>query len=83
MQSLADYVKILGLQYEELYQGLELTELPYEAARLRRQLVEAYVKHQKQTLAAQLDQADEPTTKALLEQAKQLDSLLKGVKGGI
>lgn len=81
LKPIAEYGKIVGLQYEELYQGLELTELHYEAARLQARLVEAYVRQQKQTLAAQLDEADETRTAALLEQVRQLDALLKQVKG--
>lgn len=83
LQSLSDYVKIIGLLYEELYQGLELTELHYEAARLRRQLVEHFVKNQKQTLSRELAVADEAAMHGLLERAKQLDQLLKQAQGGI
>lgn len=82
VQSLADYVKILVLQYEELYRGLEPLELKYEASRLRNRLVEQYVKHEKQKLIAGLEQADEATTAELLARAKQLDALLKEAKGG-
>lgn len=82
VQSLADYVKILVLQYEELYRGLELLELKYEAVRLRNRLVEQYVKHEKQKIVAGLEQADETTTAQLLARAKQLDVLLKEAKGG-
>lgn len=83
LQSLSDYVKIIGLLYEELYQGLELTELHYEAARLRRQLVEHFVKNQKQTLSRELAVADEAAMHGLLERAKRLDQLLKQAQGGI
>ena len=83
LQKLSDYVKIEGLLYEELYQGLELTELQYEAARLRRQLVEQFVKNQKQSLAHELATADEAAMQALLERAKQYDVLLKQVQGGM
>ena len=83
LQKLSDYVKIEGLLYEELYQGLELTELHYEAARLRRQLVEQFVKNQKQSLAHELATADEAAMQVLLERAKQYDVLLKQVQGGL
>lgn len=82
MQSLSDYVKILVLQYEELYRDLELLELKYEATRLRNRLVEQFVKHEKQKLIAGMGQADEAATAALLARAKQLDALLKEAKGG-
>lgn len=75
-------VKILQLQYEELYQGLELTELRYEAARLQTRLVEAYVKNQKQNISTELQHADETQTGQLLIQVQALDKLLGRVQGG-
>lgn len=81
LKPFADYVKILGLQYEELYQGLELTELRYEAARLQARLVERFVKNQKQTLLTKMTEADEAATRVLLEEVKRLDALLNQVKG--
>lgn len=82
VQNLIDYDKILVLQFEELYQGLELTELRYEAARLQARLVEQYVKYQKQRITAELATANEQRTQELLMGAKRLDDLLKRVKGG-
>lgn len=82
LHPLADYGKILLLQYEELYADLDSTELQYEAARLRARLIETYVKQQKQQITAQLADADEATTDVLLQQVTQLDTLLKSVKGG-
>lgn len=81
LKPIGDYVKIVVLQYEELYQGLELTELQYEAARLQARLVERFVKNQKQTIAAKLPEADEAQTQVLLQDARQLDTLLNQVKG--
>ncbi|HEY5152368.1 MAG TPA: DNA primase [Candidatus Saccharimonadales bacterium] len=81
VQSLADYVKIEALLYEELYQGLELNELHYEAARLQARLIEQFIKTQKAKLSQSLETADEAATRTLLEQAKKYDSLLKQVKG--
>ena len=83
VQTFGDYVKMLVLQYEQLYQDLEDTELGYEANRLTTRIVETYVRTQKQTLASHLANADERQTTALLEQVKQLDSLLNQVKGGV
>ena len=80
LSTVADYVRIIHLQYEELYQGLELTELRYEAARLQARLVEQYVKNQKQTLTSQLADADDTAQRELLERARQLDNLLNQVK---
>jgi hypothetical protein len=81
VQTLADYVKIEVLLYEELYQGLELNELHYEAARLQARLIEQFVKTQKAKLAGALETADEAATRPLLEQVKRYDSLLNQVKG--
>jgi DNA primase len=83
VQKLADYVKIQSLLYEELYQGLELNELHYEAARLQARLVETFIKTQKAKLADELVNADEKKTRTLLEQAKQYDELLNNVKGAM
>ncbi len=83
VSGLPEYVKILGLQYEELYQDLELTELRYEAARLQARLIEAYVKDQKQSLASQMRQADEADAQTLLIKVKELDNLLKRITGGL
>jgi len=80
LKPVAEYVKIIVLQYDELYRGLELTELQYEAARLQARLVEQYVKTKKQALAAQMHQADEATTTALLGEVRELDALLNQVK---
>jgi DNA primase len=83
LQSLSDYVKIETVLYEELYQGLELNELHYEAARLQARLVEAFVKTQKAQLAQELSTANDAVTHDLLQQAKSYDQLLNQVKGSI
>jgi DNA primase len=83
LKGVGDYVKITLLQYEELYQGLEFTELHYEAARLQARLVEQFVKHKKEQLITQLHDADDASTLSLLEQVKELDTLLNHVKGGL
>jgi hypothetical protein len=77
---LAEYAKILVLQYEELYGDLDIIELRYEAARLQTRLIENYVKTSKQKLTEQLSAADEATTARILNQVKQLDGLLKQAK---
>ncbi|MDB5168745.1 MAG: primase [Candidatus Saccharibacteria bacterium] len=82
LQNLADYVKIETLLYEELYQGLELNELHYEATRLQARLIEQYVKTKKQSLSEQFETADEAAIHALLTEVKQYDELLNRVKGG-
>ncbi len=74
---LQEYVKILMLEHDELYQGLELSEIKYEAARLQTRLIENYVKRQKTDIARQLRSADESTSKRLLLQVRSLDALLR------
>jgi DNA primase len=81
VQNFSDYVKIESLLYEELYQGLELNELHYEAARLQARLIEAFVKTAKTNIADQLANADDQTSRLLLAKAKSLDKLLNKVKG--
>jgi len=80
LSKIAEYVTILTLQYEELYSGLEFTELRYEATRLQTRLVEQFVKTQKQNLAAELRDADETASQTLLTEVKRLDALLNQVK---
>ncbi len=80
-KELTDYVKIELLLYEELYKGLDVNELKYEAARLKTRLVESYIKTQKQTITKKLQTSDNASTRKLLEKAKRLDHLLNQVKG--
>lgn len=83
LRPIADYVKMLSLLYEELYQGLEITELHIEAARLQVHLVDQYVKTQKGRIAHELQTADESRRAALLGAAVKLDQLLRTFKGGV
>ncbi len=80
LNTLAEYVKIVALQYEELYTGVDLLELQYEAARLRTRLVEYYVKDQKKQITDRMKDADEAETLQFLKQARDLDQLLKRTK---
>lgn len=81
VKNLTDYVKIQSLLYEELYQGLELNELHYEAARLQARLIEKFIKIQKVKLAQQMETGNDAETRELLQQAKRYDALLNQVKG--
>lgn len=80
-KEVTDYVKIEVLLYEELYSGLDIHELKYEAARLKARLVEGYIKTQKTEITKTLKTADSTTTRKLLEKAKRLDNLLSQVEG--
>lgn len=77
LRSLADYVKMLLLLFEELYQDLEFSDLRYEATQLQASLVKIYVRNQKQRIAHELQTSSEARTAELLEAAKRLDNLLK------
>jgi DNA primase len=77
LSDIADYVKILGLQFDELYRRHELLELRNEAARLQEKLIKQYVHEKKQPITQALGSAEEPERTRLLEQAKDLDNLLK------
>lgn len=82
LKNLADYSKMLGVIFEELYQNLEVTELRYEATRLQVRLIEHYVKSQKRALTDALKTANETQTIELLTKAKALDALLNVTKEG-
>jgi len=80
LSPLEDYVKMLTLLFEEVYQNVEPLELTNEAARLRDHLVASYVKMQKQRIARELQTASAERAQQLLGAAKKLDSLLKQPK---
>ena len=69
----AEYVKMLVLLSEELYQNPDDTELQYQLEQLIARLVTEYVKNKKQALRQNLQ--DEDT--AVLQQMKELDDLAK------
>lgn len=77
VQNLDDYDKILGLEFEELYQGLGVDELTYEVQRLQSRLIEKYSKTRKSEIASELASADDAKSEQLLAEAKKLDNLLK------
>jgi DNA primase len=77
LNNIADYVKMLMLQYETLYQDLSDTELVYESKRLRDRLIIKFVKKQKDLLSFDMKYSDEDMTQNLLKKAKKLDELLK------
>jgi DNA primase len=79
MRSLEDYVKILVLQFEQLYAKVDTLELQYEAARLRAKIIEYFVKQQKLKLSAQLGSVDESGHAAILNKVRELDRLLNKI----
>jgi DNA primase len=77
LSKISDYVKVLALHYETLYQDLDELEADYEAARLQVRLIEQFIKTKKTALTLEMGDADDKKTRDLLETAKSLDALLK------
>lgn len=77
LQPIADYVKIVALQYEALFIDLDEHEARYTANRLRIRLITMFVKIKKDQISEALHEADEETSRKLLARAKSLDNLLK------
>lgn len=77
LKKINEYIKIVSLQYETLYQDLDDADLGQEAKRLRTRLIEQYVKTRKAEIARDLHDADDAATAALLAQARELDLALK------
>ncbi len=79
MESLQNYVKIIALQFEELYQDLSVADLTEQAAHLKQRLIERYVKTQNTKLAAEMNStADETKLHKLMQRADKLNALIKG-----
>lgn len=78
LQSVSDYVKILSLQFEELYQGLPQEDLAAQAAQLKHRLIDRYVKIQKHKLAIAMQAAkDDNELNLLVQKADKLNALIK------
>ncbi len=77
LQSILDYVKILSLQFEELYGEIDTTELQYEAARLRATVINHFVKKQNQIIRRKLKEASPAEEAELMARVNKLNQLLK------
>jgi hypothetical protein len=78
LQSDGDYVKIVMLQFEELYQDLALQELQDQAEQLKHRLIDRYVKIQKHNLANAMQQTqDDKELTALMTKVDKLNTLIK------
>lgn len=77
LRDIADYVKIVALQYEALFSDLEEHEARYTANRLRIRLIDIFVKTKKAQIGEAIRDADEETARKLLTRAKSLDTLLR------
>jgi DNA primase len=78
LQPIGDYVKILTLQFEELYQDLPLADLIEQAAKLKQNLIKRYVKIQNHKLAIAMQTAkDDNELNSLVQKADKLNELIK------
>lgn len=78
LQPISDYVKIIMLQFEELYQDLPLADLQEQAAQLKHRLIDRYVKIQKHSLAVAMQTAkDDNELNSLVQKADKLNALIK------
>jgi len=76
--SSGDYVKIVSLQFEELYQSLPVEQLSEQAASLKHRLISRYAKIQKHKLAeAMSETTDEKELHQLTLKADKLNELIK------
>ena len=74
----ADYVKILVLQFEEMYQDLSPDDLGEQADHLKRRLIDRYVKIQKHNLATAMQQAkNDKELNSLMAKVNKLNALIK------
>jgi DNA primase len=79
LQPISDYVKILSLQFEELYSNLPLADLKEQAAQLKHRLLDRYVKIQKHKLALAMQRAkDDNELNSLVQKVDKLNALIKG-----
>ena len=77
LQQISDYVKVLVLQFEELYEDLPLEDLKEQAQRLKHRLIAGYVKIQKTKLAAEMQSTtDEKKLKNMMRQVDELNKLI-------
>lgn len=81
LQPVLDYVKILSLQFEELYGEIDTTDLQYEAARLRATVIDHFVKKQNQIIRQKLKNASDEEAADLLARVNKLNQLLRRTTG--
>lgn len=78
LQPDGDYVKILMLQFEEVYQALPSYDLEEQAVALKYRLLDRYAKIQKHQLAILMASADSDVKlRQLMQEADKLNQLIK------
>jgi DNA primase len=78
LQAAGDYVKIIVLQFEELYADLPASDLEELAQKLKHRLIDRYVKMQNRNITKALDSANsEEQRLELMKKSKKLNELIK------
>ena len=78
LQGASDYVKIIALQFEELYQDLPSQDLAEQAAHLKQRLIGRYVKKTKTELVTKMQQTtNNEQLQKLIRRVNKLNSLIK------
>lgn len=77
LKKITEYVKIVSLQYEDLYQDQDDVELKLELKRQMNSLIKQYVKTKNAEISFQLEQAGGEYSPEILQQVNQLNALLK------
>lgn len=80
LQQIAEYVKIISLQFEELYQDLPLEDLEEQAQQLKHRAIARYVNNEKIKLAAKMQAADGKILQELIKEVDKLNALIKRVE---
>lgn len=81
LKNIAQYSKILGLQYEEIYEGVDPIDLSRAAATLQQKVIKAYVTRRKQEIQRIINDADEGQQHELQLEDAELNRLLHRSKG--
>lgn len=77
LQQINEYVKVLTLQFEELYENLPPEELKEEARKLRQRLIANYVKIQKHELVSQMHSiSNDQELKKIIQKVDKLNKLI-------
>lgn len=78
VESLQNYVKIISLQFEELYQDLPLEDLREQAAHLKQRVITRYAQNEKAKLMAQMQATDdEKKLHDLMQKVDKFNALIK------
>jgi DNA primase len=81
LQQVSNYVKIMTLQFEEIYADLAFEDLQEQTQTLKHRLIDRYVKIQKRQLMTQMQATqDESKIKILIQKVDKLNQLIHSSK---